>query len=281
MIKKITSIIALALLSTQMTQAQEYFSDDFSDGDASDWSIVDQDEDGYVWSVEDLSAAVATFDNSLVSFSWVNTDPDDPNVGDPLNPDNFAISPAIDLTNASGSIVLTFNYGTAASANFVADNFSVYVSTTNDHTAIMNETPIHTETLDFQGSESKLFDLSSYAGQTVYVTFRHHDVTDMYSMIIDDVVVRDAEEGELSNEEFSLSNFSIFPNPVEDKINLSFETLGEYNVVLSDILGREVRNVKVSNLSNSSIDVSDLKSGNYILNVYSDDKSFSKKVVIK
>ncbi|WP_196888606.1 T9SS-dependent choice-of-anchor J family protein [Aureivirga sp. CE67] len=289
MIKKITSIIALALLSTQIQAQETYFSDDFEDTDASleKWQATDFDGDENIWAFSDMTgyednAAAAEFGSTaLISQSWMGEEGN--NDGISLDPDNLITSIAIDLTAASGNLVLKFDHGSIEEddTDYVDDHFGVYLTTTNDANEIIAESLIFEKTFDAAGKNTEIIDISSYAGQTVYLSFRHFNSADNWLVAIDNIEVRDAEEGELSNEEFSLSSFNIFPNPVKDQINLSFETIGEYNVVLSDILGREVRNVKVSNLSNTSIDVSDLKSGNYILNVNSEDKSFSKKVIIK
>src|SRR5690606_705586 len=69
--------------------------------------------------------------------------------------------------------------------------YSVYVTTSNTPTDILASTPIHTEVA---GSSSSLvqreLDLSAYAGQTIYVTFRHYDCYDQYWIVIDNVRVR-------------------------------------------------------------------------------------------
>jgi hypothetical protein len=68
----------------------------------------------------------------------------------------------------------------------------VLISTTDLETESF--TNLWTETLDADFETDSLYernlDLSQYAGQNVYLAFRHHDVTDMDRIILDDVSVR-------------------------------------------------------------------------------------------
>lgn len=170
--------------------AQTYFSDDFEDEDVSDWTTIDSDGDGKNWAdmffVPD-SAGNPTTPVSLISRSWqVNA----------LTPDNWIISPAIDLSSATGSLSLNWKVK-CANASWDNEHYTVYVGTASDIASLEASTVQFSETYDDPANAgtqySRTLDVSSLAGQTIYVAFRHHDVTDMDYISIDDVVVKAPE----------------------------------------------------------------------------------------
>ncbi|MFA6401815.1 MAG: plastocyanin/azurin family copper-binding protein [Salinivirgaceae bacterium] len=69
------------------------------------------------------------------------------------------------------------------------------------------------------------------------------------------------------NENASLLNFSIYPNPVSSFINITSSIEGE--VVLSDILGKTLRTIRLNDLpvviDSYQLDLSDFKNGIYML----------------
>lgn len=79
-------------------------------------------------------------------------------------------------------------------------------------------------------------------------------------------------------------NFLIYPNPFSDEISISFGTALEkdVDVTLFDVSGRVV--VKYENMDfsiNKKIDLSDLVKGMYVINVKSDNKSITRKIIKK
>lgn len=170
--------------------AQTYFSDNFNDQDVSDWTKYDVDGDGKNWG--DIFQITDTNNNpvtpvSLISRSWQTT---------PLTPNNWIVSPAINLTSATGQIDLFWKVQCAA-ASWDNERYSVYVGTASDITSLQASTVKFTEVYNDPANAgtqySRSLDVSSFAGQTIYVAFRHHDVTDMDFISIDDVVVKSPE----------------------------------------------------------------------------------------
>ncbi|WP_452225384.1 T9SS type A sorting domain-containing protein [Lacinutrix chionoecetis] len=165
-----------------------YFSDDFNDEDISDWTLTDSDGDGNNWgdifAVGDGAGGFVT-PVSLISRSWQN------NV--PLTPDNWVVSPAIDLSSASGVINLSYITQVAAQS-WDEEKYSVHVGTTNDISVLVNSATSLTEVLGDAGNTGTptphIIDISALAGQPqVYVAFRHWDCTDEDFLSIDDVAV--------------------------------------------------------------------------------------------
>ena len=94
-------------------------------------------------------------------------------------------------------------------------------------------------------------------------------------MYIDDVVM--GPDITLSTDEFSAANFSMFPNPVKDVLNIYSKNNVEA-VTVYDMLGKEVISVAPGVL-NPTIDTSSLASGAYLVNVRINGASNTIKIV--
>ncbi|MDR6763545.1 hypothetical protein J2Y38_003766 [Flavobacterium sp. 2755] len=84
----------------------------------------------------------------------------------------------------------------------------------------------------------------------------------------------------LGTEDFEFSKyFNVYPNPVKDILNISLQNnIVVISISIYDILGQLV--VAIPNIQNiSNIDVSKLRSGNYILKVKSDKGSSNTKFI--
>lgn len=86
----------------------------------------------------------------------------------------------------------------------------------------------------------------------------------------------------LSNGENELEKITVFPNPVEDKINLTLNYTGTKYVTIIDINGKKVSEVK-TNESNLVIDRDNQVSGIYFLIVEDENKTLihSQKLIFK
>ena len=87
----------------------------------------------------------------------------------------------------------------------------------------------------------------------------------------------------LSVAENTLSQFKVYPNPATNVINISLnKTLAnDVNVSLTDLQGRQVLKTKIGTASTTSIDVSSISNGVYILSLESNNKTYSQKVIIE
>lgn len=135
------------------------------------WSAIDANNDGFTWSImPEYGAVNYSYDNENESA---------------ITPDDYLVSPAITLP-ASGNFELYYKvYG--GDQNYVAENYSVYVSTGNTAADFTNA--IFTETLT-TGEIEHTLSLNSYAGQTVHIAFRHHNCSDMFVIVLESVEVR-------------------------------------------------------------------------------------------
>ncbi|MEQ3796458.1 choice-of-anchor J domain-containing protein [Flavobacteriaceae bacterium MJ-SS4] len=140
------------------------------------WTYIDDDGDGLGWSITSLDGSG---NKGLKSKSFAGT---------ALTPDNWIISNSINLPS-SGSIELTWKVR-ATYWQYDAENYSVYVATGNSQSDFTSSSVMFTENLvgsDASGSfANRSLNISSLAGQTVYIAFRHHGVTDQFEIDIDD-----------------------------------------------------------------------------------------------
>jgi hypothetical protein len=145
---------------------------------ASGWTLFSQDTDT---GVANNWVATSTNGNGIMaSFSWYD------NVA--YTPNNYAFSPAINLTSYTGPIRLSYKHA-AQDPDWDAEKYSLYITTSP--TVAAATTALHSQTTmnGINTLTGITFDLSSYAGQTIYLCFRHHGVTDQYNIIFDDIKV--------------------------------------------------------------------------------------------
>jgi hypothetical protein len=73
--------------------------------------------------------------------------------------------------------------------------------------------------------------------------------------------------------------FSVYPNPVTNGyVTISSPSNGEKNIAVYDILGKQVMNTTITS---DRLNVSQLNSGVYMLNISENGISSTKKLVIK
>ncbi len=271
--KKTLLLASLFVGGLFTTNAQTtIWSDDFNDEDISDWTLIDADGDGLNWGdipfVEDGSGNPSTA-IGLVSRSWQ---------GEPLTPDNWAISPAVDLTSASGTITLEWKVEAATNPLWNAEKYSVYVSTFDNIEDLGNSPISFTETYFGNGEQqTKTLDLSSFAGETIYIAFRHYDCEDQDYIVIDDVIVTAATASVNSP---LAGSFSVYPNPAKDVLNISNSISAEINsITIADINGRTIKQFDANGSVDSQINIGDLNAGVYFVNIHSNEGSLTKKIV--
>ena len=143
------------------------------------WTLLDADDDGWGWMLSsDYTGSYPGRDGStcLMSASYENST-------GVLTPDNWAITQPIALP-AGATVTLTW-YDAAQDENYASDKYSVYAATSIS--GLNNASALFTTTLTSSSWTQRTANLSSFAGQTVYIAFRHYDCTDMYWLKIDDI----------------------------------------------------------------------------------------------
>lgn len=173
---------------------------------------------------------------------------------------DWLISPQITLGSTGN--VLKF-WAKSCDATYGLEKFKVGVSagnTTTGITFLSVGTVVTPSTATW--TEYTYTVPASFNGQAVYFSINCIS-DDQFGFAVDDFKV--TTTGTLSTENFFKTNFTVYPNPASDVINVSnVNNLEISNAVITDINGRIVKNV--NNLV-QPINVSNLTTGVYFLKV--------------
>jgi len=164
----------------------EDFTEGFEGGEIpAGWLNIDHDGDSYLWEIPE-SAGFPPHSGTycVASASYIN------DVG-ALWPDNWLITPAM---TASATSELTY-WVCAQDPAWSQEHIEVWISTTTPSVpdAFTDEVDTYTCPPLMEEYEMRTVDLSSYDGSTIYIAFRHCDVSDMFWIKIDDITVTDVE----------------------------------------------------------------------------------------
>jgi hypothetical protein len=228
-------------------------------------TFVDADGDMFNWSIVDWTGVAVSFvaqGSTLTSASYNNA------TQSALTPDNWAITPALDFTNLNAA---SLSFGrVSVDSDYPAENYSVYAVTAASPTeavlAFATATPLFNETVAVGGEYlTKTVDLSAFNGlSNVYVAFRHHGVTDMFLIVIDDINITATPPAASIEDMSSLIN-KVYPNPASDILNIeAFEEIS--TVEVSTLDGKVLKSLEV-NANKTSVDVMNFEAGVYTYKV--------------
>ncbi len=237
------------------------------------WSTMNIDGDDFDWNV--LESADLAFDGdfSMRSESYDNT------VG-PLTPDNYLITPQLELGAGADSLYYAI---AAVDGDYAAENYSVLVSTTGTDIADFTD-EVFTEVLASDVYEGRSIDMAAYANQTIYIAFRHFDVTDQFSFVIDVVALPGVVNcnPDAVAEVGALASVEVFPNPSTGVFNVVNNGAADtYQIRVYDMSGKQVatEQVVLSNGAQHQINLSDVATGVYTLQFVSSTESGTIRVV--
>ncbi len=244
---------------------------DFNDADSFGCMInIDSDGDGYSWN--NVQFDIDAAGNGVAdSQSWDGT---------ALNPDNWLIMGPIDMTNVDDATLSWKVRG--IDPDWCSENYTIYISESSDPATLSSSNLYYNETIA-GGSDAcgnlfaeRAFDISSAVGGQIYIGIRHHNISDMFRLNIDDVAV---DSNSLSTNDFNILDVSIYPNPVDGNfVTIQSLTNGLKEIQVFDILGKRVIN---TTLSSDSLDISELNPGVYMVKVTVENQSKVSKLIIK
>ncbi|MBK43699.1 MAG: hypothetical protein CMC83_07565 [Flavobacteriaceae bacterium] len=241
-----------------------------SDGDNNYWNNILYDSDGD-----------GTVDNRYAaSFSYDN------NAG-PLTPDNWVIFGPIDLANVNDATMTWKAMGT--DQNWCAENYSVYVGTEPTVSNLLGSAVSFSETFPsgtpgpgggtFEpgcGSfADRSLDISAMVGNQVYVGFRHHGVTDMYVLAVDELAVTSESLG-VQNIEQTMMNY--FYDDVAKAVTINSSNAPLSELIVYNMLGQVVSE-KTTTKSSETIDMSTFDKGVYIIKAFSELGTKTMRVI--
>lgn len=285
------TLLFFCLIALSLNAQVTVFSDDFEAEtvDAvtfTNWTSVDDDGDGEFWEIADIGAYAATnAPNHPIQSLAADSDSWE---GVPFTPNNYLITTnLLDLTNI-GTTTLTYTVGTyQTNGNFVDDQYSIYMTTSNVVADINAATPVTTRLVsddapsdsgDGANSGAVInLDVSAFDGQMVYLTFRHYNSVDINSVLIDDVLV---EGQNLSTDEFQINAIRHIYN-TDTKILTIDSDVFLRDLAIFNVLGQEAMKVRLND-TNPRISLSSLQAGIYIARVTGDDNAIKTfKLVVK
>ena len=152
------------------------------------WLNIDADGDGFSWFWTDWEdEEEEVYETYMMSYSWFD--------GTAFTPDNWLITPAIEFSEVEEDeiIELMFHIATIAQQpEFRAERYEVLISTTDNDpgsfTMIWEE--VLPEDKDYFEWLERTADLSAYAGETVYLAFRHYGTSDLFGIALERVEVK-------------------------------------------------------------------------------------------
>ncbi len=219
------------------------------------WSFVDSDNDGNNWAWENSSSTPHNTPyegiGCLYSASYAN--------GAALTPNNWAISPAIQIEN--GPITVSF-YAKGQDADYAAEHFQIYAGTSADVTAMTAVSEEYVATGEYLQYSVNL--PASYVGQTLYVAIRHFNVSDEFVLVVDNFEVLAYGHVATDIEENIADAIAVYPNPTSSMVTIA-NAEGK-DIIVVNSLGQVVASIENA-AANQTIDVANFANGTYFVKV--------------
>lgn len=246
------------------------------------WSFYSLDNNPYTWNL-DKNWTWGTDSYVNGSFDILNYKPygrnDVFNVSPPQ--DDWAVSPMIDLTGASGTITLGVSFQN--DENVQSNSLPIYISTTPDVQVIKDSNPFGTVSFNkpafaIQFTEQTL-DISSFAGQKIYIAFGKKTASGggfSSASEIDYVTIVSDTPLATSDIKGKSANVTVYPNPVIDMLYIKEVT--KANVAVYNATGQKVLSKAVTN---GQLNVSALQKGVYTITIDANGKPSTTKFIKK
>ncbi|MEM0541389.1 T9SS type A sorting domain-containing protein [Flavobacterium sp. j3] len=214
------------------------------------------------------AAATGMANNIIASNSWYT----------PIGVANdWLVSPLITVPTGATNITLTWAATSLGSEQFLED-YRVLLSPTGGN-AVANFTNLLIDVNNELSSGNFRTQIlnNNLAGTSFRIAFQN-DGNDQYVMFLDNIRV--SANLPLSNGDFFSSKFSIYPNPANNVVSISnFDNIMLNEIIITDVNGRIVVKNKYSNVSQTEVNVSELTSGVYFMNIDTDSGRATKKFI--
>ena len=206
--------------------------------------------------------------DAMASYSF------DQAASEPLVPDNWLISPAIELPydrfcEASWYSML-FN-------NQYPDTYAVYVVENKSINSMIYEAPVLIDSVSAGDTlVHHTIRLDEYVGKRVHIAFRHFRSPGMFGLLIDQFSVYATADNPnpQSIERAEMSIVSIYPNPSRDKVRIE-ATAAIRELKLYDMNGKEVMRCEGCD----ELEIGAVAEGVYFLEVTTAERQSIHKVI--
>lgn len=184
------------------------------------------------------------------------------------------------LNLVANSIVTITYYVRNYTATGSTGTASYQLTVGNAQTAAAQTTVLATET----GLANTAFELKTYtftppADGVYYFGFLHNspaNATGTHALLIDNVNVTQV----LGTSEFAENTIAVYPNPVKNVVNISNTgTATIEKVKITDLNGRVVKTSTIGSTAEAQINIADLNTGVYFMEINTDHGSTTKKII--
>ena len=213
---------------------------DFEDQTMMGWTSLDANNDGYGWV---SSADPGQYHNSGVSLAgtghnasqgYVLSGSYSNSAGIAITPDNYLVAPT-QISAEDGAQIRFF--ACAQDASYAAEHFGVAVSTTTATATAF--TMVQEWTLTAKGTQGRTdesefdirgtraqgnwyeytVDLSSYAGQDIWVAIRHFNCNDEFILNVDDITLADGSAKPMVRNDRTFQAYNLYRRDIKDYVD--------------------------------------------------------------
>lgn len=257
-------LFLIFFITQSVVYSQILLMDNFTSGiSTTNWEIKDLDGDGFSW---EFSKNVKPFPDGFALSSSKSS-----NLS--LKTNDVMISPI--LYPVSGLIAVSFKIGNNG-INDKKSHCAVYLIPANS-IFTGSENPIFDEIISNDYSQDSKF-VKSVVNNHNYpfkVVFRHYseEVNKSYELKLDEIMVDDYSLSGTSESE--IEKIKIYPNPVDDVVTIKGKNKID-KIEIFDLTGR-----LISEIMRSEADLSKLSKGEYFMNIHTNNKIISQKILKK
>ena len=184
---------------------------------------------------------------------------------------DWFITPALIITNGT-----TFSFWARSANNtYGLEQFRVAVSNDDYNYTYIAGSSSSSISAPVEWTQFS-YDLSQYAGQTLYLAIICVS-NDVFAFFIDDIKITNVAD--IETVKTDEPNVSIYPNPAKEIVNI---TLPEDNAQIDivNVLGQTVKSVNTTS-ANETISLEGMEKGMYFFCIKMHDKTITKKVIVE
>ena len=183
---------------------------------------------------------------------------------------DWFITPAVIIGNSTN---FSF-WARSANDTYGLEQFRVGISSDDQNYTFIDGNTTSTSTSAPVQWTQFTYDLSQYAGQTLYIAIICVS-DDVFAFFIDDISIN----GIQSAPSESTENVHIYPNPAKDIVCVSLP-VDNAQIDIVNVLGQIVKTVNTTS-ANENISLEGMEKGMYFFSIKMQDKTITKKVIVE
>jgi hypothetical protein len=176
--------------------------------------------------------------------------------------------------NLTGGTEYTISYRYGNNSTIYTESMKVAIGTSPSAAAMSGNELADHPSITGGVPTTNTFNFTPISSGVYYFGFNAYSIADQFNLYLDDISITDPL---LGNNSFDSSNFTYYPNPVKNTLNLSYNQEIS-NVEVFNLLGQKVSS-NVINANAAQIDMSNLSKGAYMVKVSSNNQLKTIKVI--